>query len=256
MNSDMTILTKNQFLVFLRVLNIFKDICKDVDMRGGVIRQRTNSRHCTIEVDLSEMIKQDLPFVKIKEKLELFNCFVGQGENNIEIQRNLDENMLSENFYVISDGLSKFIFKTISLNFIENVFMSEEEKNNIFILDDNNLILDFEIPKNICDRIKTTCKVFDVNSVTIIFEEENAKIITKTENTEQTAIFIKNIPTLRPCNFNASLSSLPFILDHDDLIRLKIYKTTQESGNEISLHKFETKISDINISTYSMSYIL
>ena len=58
---------KDQFAEILRCLSLLKDECNDVDIRGGMIRQRSNEKISVFEIDLSPIISDiDLAITDLK----------------------------------------------------------------------------------------------------------------------------------------------------------------------------------------------
>ena len=67
------------FNTFLRCLMNLKEICNDVDIRGGMIRQRTNDLTSVFEMDLTSLITDAaIPITNLKKKLDLLKTFAGQ----------------------------------------------------------------------------------------------------------------------------------------------------------------------------------
>ena len=71
MNLDLT-----KFGELNRCLTIFKDLCNDVEIRNGFIRQKTNDGSVVFEIDLTSLLGDlNIRFSNLKEKLDLFKVF-------------------------------------------------------------------------------------------------------------------------------------------------------------------------------------
>ena len=53
------IMTKDDFKSLLKILNLFSDMCNDLDIVDGQVLQRNNDRVVAIRCDLSNLIKFD-----------------------------------------------------------------------------------------------------------------------------------------------------------------------------------------------------
>ena len=85
------------FNTFLRCLINLKEICNDVDIRSGIIRQRTNDLTSVFEMDLTSIIGDvALPIAGLKKRLDLFKTFTGQ---NVVCEITVGENE-SESYYL------------------------------------------------------------------------------------------------------------------------------------------------------------
>ncbi len=101
----------------LRILLILKDICNDVDIRQGVIRQRTNDSATVFEIDLSSIISNiNLPISELKSKLDILKCFSGE-----EVQITT-----TDDSFVVSDQYSMLRVKNPILEFLDNKFIIVE----------------------------------------------------------------------------------------------------------------------------------
>ena len=93
-------LNEEEYNDFLRCLTNLKEICNDVDIRDGVIRQRSNDLTSVFEMNLSPIINDaSIPITNLKKKLDLLKTFVGQ-EVTIEIVEGETE---SESHVIVSD---------------------------------------------------------------------------------------------------------------------------------------------------------
>ena len=176
-------LDSTKFETFLRCLSLMKDICNDVDIREGKIRQRSNDHSVIFEMDLTPLISDmNIPITKLKEKLELFKCFVG---NDVDIT--------DDDKYSLADQISLISFKRPLLTLIDNQFITEDEFASLFTLNEGDVILSYNIPTMVSDRMRTVTQGFNVNNVVVVFEGETASITAKTISKDQFAKFVGDI---------------------------------------------------------------
>jgi len=216
---ESVILEKENFEEFLRTISILIDECNDVDIKGGVIRQRSNQKTSFFEIDMNNILPEiNMPMTDLKQKIDLLKIFLN--EEKVEI-------INSEDWIVFTDYVSKLKFRKPLDNFLDNNFISLEELEKIFVLDESQIILKASIPKNITDRIKTVSKVFNVNSVKVYFDGIKASIKSSAVSGQQAAMFIKDIITEKEIEKSfCSITTTPFILDHDTDIDMTVYMMT------------------------------
>lgn len=222
----------------LRVLFVLKDICNDVDIREGFIRQRSNDNTTVFEIDLSSIISNmNLPITELKTKLDIFKCFSGQ-----------EVSIITENdSFIISDEHSMLKIKNPILDFLDNKFTTKEELDRVIVTNPEDLILSTNITKKISDRMKVISSSFHVNSLQTIFIGENASISTSNQSKDNFAKFISDIPLNRELNHSVNLVITPFIIDHDGDINMEIF----DGGNSVVNNAFSTTIGSIDLKLYT-----
>lgn len=238
-------LSAEEFDLFYRCLSVFKELCNDIDIRGGIIRQRSNDQSFIFEMDLRPIIREsNIALSDIKQKLDLLKTF-----SNREVKITL-----SDTNFKFSDNYSGIKFKLASLQFLDNKFIDETELENVFVFSEEKMIIDYDIPHIISDRIKIVSQSFDVQSVQIEFNEDNALIRSASQAKDQTATFVKDLPTNVSLEKSVShMSAQQFIIDHDDELNIKMFLKDKEN---ITLNKIVTAIEDIDITLFSLSAIL
>lgn len=237
-NSIQVNLDSTKYDELLRVLFVLKDICNDVDIRDGYIRQRSNDAATVFEIDLTSILStMSLPITELKTKLDIFKCFSGQ-----EVSIIAD----SESF-MISDEHSMLKIKNPILDFLDNKFITKDELDRVIITNAEDLILSTNISKKISDRMRIISSSFHVNSLQTFFEGENASISTSNQSKDNFAKFVDNIPVNRELNHSVNLVITPFIIDHDGDITMEIY----DSGNNIVINSFSTTIGSITTNLYT-----
>lgn len=235
-------LDSEKFGTFMRVLSIFKDLCNDVDIRDGVIRQKTNDSVSVFELDLNYLLDGiSLPICNVKQKLELFKCFIGQ---EVIIEND-------EDCFKFSDQYSTLQFKNPHFDFMDNKFITEDEIGRVISVPEEQLLLNTSIGKVISDRIKVITSGFQVNNLSVNFDGETATITSLNLSKDQSAVFLKDITTEQVVILNTNLTTIPFIVDHDNDILFRMYEIDETKA----LNKFATTISDINVNIYCRSQI-
>ena len=228
---------------FLRIISILKDTCNDIDIKEGIIRQRSNDNSCIFEIDVNPLLTDvSLSISDLKQKLELFKIFTDQ---DVEIS-------INDEFYIITDQYSTIQIKLASHDFIDNTFMTPEELESVFTLNDDTLMLQTEIPITISERIQIIRTNFNVDTVQVTLHGEQARISSRNQSKDQNAKLMSNIITEMNMHCETDLLATPFILDHDGDMIFKMFN----SQEGVAVNKFETSISDVNITVYSRSSLV
>lgn len=230
---------------FLRCLSVLREVCNDVDMRGGFIRQRSNDNGSIFEMDVNLLVEDiSMPLSNLSEKLELLKMFSDE-----EVQIDIDDHSVS-----FIDRYSILKFDCPALEFLDNKFMNENELNNIFTLDDEKIIIDYELPTVVTDRIRIVSKGFNVTTVQINFEGETFSLSTRNQAKDQYAKFISEITANVVIESGSSnLVVTPFVVDHTSDISFKMYESSKEG---IFINKFSTDIGDVPVAVYTRSSLI
>lgn len=244
-------LEAEQYNDFIRCLTNLKDVCNDVDIRNGIIRQRTNGNISIFEIDISTIV-QDASFavIDLKQKLDLLKTFQGQ-DVNIEI---VESTPGDPGTFTFSDQFSSLRIVLPTPEFVDNKFMSEEELRSIFNSSEEDLIFEYDIPQLITDRVSVITTSFNVKSLRVDFNGETANITSATQSKDQLATFVSNLET----NFeieeaSAYISVIPFSIDHDTDIEFKMYK---DPNQDVTLNNFATQLGDIDINIFTRASII
>jgi len=239
-------LNAEQFSTFVRTLSIFKDVCNDVDVRQGIVRQRTNDKFSVFQIDFNSVIPGlNLPLTDLKQKLELFKVFT-----NAEV-----EITAHDTYYTVSDQYTSIRTENPDLEFIDNKFMPVDELNNVFSTNNEDIVLTTEIPEYISQKIKPITGIFNVNSLKVLFEGDKATLSARTQSKDQYAKLMGDITTEKVLNCSTDIVSTPFIIDHDGVIKLTMH-ATENSDAAISSNVFTANIADINIMIYTRSNLI
>ncbi len=233
----------DRFEELLRCLGILRDICNDADIREGVIRQKTNDEATVFEIDLSPILEDlSIPLINLKTKLDLLKIF---SEQQVEIT------VHDNGSFSFSDQFSSLSFEGPELEYVDNKYINQEELSLIFTVNEDDLILSAEISKVISDRMRVISQGFNVNTVRVQFNGEDADLVMQTQSMEQSAKIMGEIISERPLQSSSSLVTTPFIIDHEGDILFKMFNYR----DAICSNQCSTSISDININVYSRSQL-
>lgn len=243
MNVYEVALDNEQFEEFIRCLSILKDHCVDCDIRDGIVRQRSNDKSVIFEVDLTPIISNvSLPIQNLKQKIDLLKIFL---DNQVDI-------LVQNDNFIIRDNYSSINILKPRLDFLDNQFMPEEELNNLFDLQEEDLILNVEISNTISDRIRIISQGFNINSLQVNLDGEYATISAETASKDQKAKFLSNLLTNKEVSATTNLVSIPFTSDHDGSIEFKMFNTR----DNIAISRFNSSISEVDINMFSRSILI
>lgn len=244
-------LDAEQYETFLKCLGNLRDICNDVDIRGGIIRQRTTDKSTAFEIDLSSLIEDiDLGMTDLKNKLDMLKIFTGQ-EVEISINERTEQDL---GFFIFSDQYSSLKIKSPTLDYMDNKFMDADQMVHIYSLSDEDLLIESSISKMISDRVKVITQGLNATSIQVIFNGETASLCANTQAGDQSAKFLQDIATNMSLeNSFANLSLVPFGIEHDTEINFKMFINEERN---ISMNTFKTSLGDIDINMYSRSSIV
>jgi len=244
-------LEAEQYTDFLRCLTNLKDVCNDVDIKNGIIRQRTNGNVSIFEIDITPIVSDmTITIIDLKNKLDLLKTFQGQ-----QVAVEISESVPGTNgFFTFSDQYSSLRIVMPTPEFVDNKFMTDVELASIFNLTEEDLIFEYEIPQLITERVSVIATSFNIKTIRIGFNGEHAEISATTESKDQLAKFVSDIDTnMEIANSSAYVSVIPFRIEHDTDIEFKMYKDPRQ---DVSLNRFYTQLGDIDINIYTRASIL
>ena len=244
-------LSVENFNEFIRCLTNLKEVCNDADIRGGILRQRTNNHTSVFEVDLRAVFGDaNIALTNLKQKLELLKSFQGQ-EVEVIINDPEDGVVGSYNF---KDEYSSINFISPTMDFMDNKYMDEEELEGIFPSSEDQLVFEKDLSQILSDRIKTVTHYFAIETILVEFNGESASISASTPSRDQSARFADGIMMNDEIeNASTYISNVAFALDHETDIKYSMFKDPNQS---VALNKFSTQIGDIDITVYSRSQII
>ncbi len=236
---------------FIRCLTNLKDVCNDVDIRNGIIRQRTNGNVSIFEIDITGIVgDMTITIIDLRNKLDLLKTFQGQ-----EVMVEINEGTPGSNgFFTFSDQYSSLQIVMPTPEFVDNKFMSQEELHSIFNLTEEDLIFEYEVPQLITDRIAVVATNFNVKTIRVGFNGEDVEISASTQSKDQRAKFVQGIESNVVIeNSSAYVSVIPFSIDHDSDIEFKMYKDPNQS---VALNHFFTQLGEIDMNIYTRASII
>ena len=232
---------------FLRCITNLREVCNDVDLRGGVIRQRSNDKSTVFQMDLRPILNDqevDMPISDIKKKLELLKIFSGQ-----EVTITFVEDSFS-----FADDVTTIRFKNPTLEYMDNKFLSMEELERVFIMDDDELIIDTKLITKVTERIKIITQTFNTQAIQVVFMGEEAKITSITQARDQDAKILEGITTnaiIDGCSSN--LSTVPFSIELENEVDFKMFK---HPNQDVLMNKFDTALGDVPVTIYGRAAII
>ena len=236
-------LEAKDFSNFLRCLSTLKDVFKDADIRGGVLRQRSTDKASIFEMDLSPLISDcDICIDNLKGKLTLLK---GLSKQAVQIT-------ITDNEIYFSSQRSIFSFDKPNPSFLGNKFMTKEELANIFTLNEQDLVLEYPVKKDLCNLMKVTARQFDIVSFQISFEGDTASITASTVDKKQHSEMEYGIPIKKTLKCFSNIVVTPFLIDHDRDILFKMY----DIQNTLCINKFAALIGKIAVDVYCRSQLI
>lgn len=242
-------LETTEYSDFLSFITNLKDICTDIDIRNGLVRQRSDDKTSVFEIDLSSILPEiDMALTDIKKKLDLLKIFQGQDEVTVTINEN------GQGYYIFSDGITSIKILSPTLDFIDNKFMSVEELESIFTMNEEDLILEYTIQTMMTERVRVITQTFNTLAIQVNFDGEQASISAATQAKDQFANFVNGIVanvSLEKCS--ANLSTIPFSIDYDTNVLFKMYK---DQGQDITLNSFSSTLGSLDIKILTRSSLV
>jgi hypothetical protein len=248
MSTNLT-LTAEKFSDFLRCVTNLKEECNDIDIKNGVIRQRSNDKTSIFQIDMTPILSEEvsMSISDIKKKLDLFKMFAG---NEVNLEINEEDN----GYFIFSDAFISLKFMTPAYQFIDNKYMTEDDLQAIFNLNEDDLILEYELSSILTERIRIITTSFNIKAIQVEFDGETATIKAGTQAKDQFANVAENITTnvvFDRCS--ANLGVIPFSIEHDDNVSFKMYK---DANQDISLNTFTTKLGDNEMVIFTRSSLV
>lgn len=243
--SEVTSLTTEQYDSFYSSLCLLKEHVVDCDISNGTVRQMTDQRHAIFEIFLQDVIGNlNLPFITIKQKLDLLKMFVG---SEVEISSD------ATTFQVI-DSYSKFIFTKPAANYINIPFMDEQNFNERFNFSRATLLVDIPVSEKITDRMKIIAATLNSLVFFVEFNGETGKMYARAESRDQSIDIIREMPLNEPiddavCN----ITTTQLIVEHDGELRLQLYHDPEAN---IILNKTSGVIKSVPFNIYSRTTFL
>lgn len=243
-------LTKDQYSNLLRVLSILQDECNDCDIRNGIIRQFNNAINSIFHIDLSKFIQSsNIPISVLKQKIEMFKNFSGEDEIKFSVTEEI-----KDGYFSIVGNYSSLKMNFPKLEYLDNKFMDEDSfSKKIVNLKDDNLILSVDINKYVCNMIKGISKVFNSESVKLVFNKNKAGIVSQSAGKDNFVKFISNLSVSKEVPKSVgNLYIALFTIDHDDDISLDIHLL----DNDLVVAKSSSKVGEIEVDIFARAHLL
>ena len=237
-------LSTEEYDNFLKCLSILKDLCNDVDIKSGFIRQRSNDVTSIFEIDLTSFIQDaDFPISNLNQKISMLKGFSVSPE--VQIKR-------EGSSFLFKDQYSSYEVSCPSPDFMDNRFITEDELAKVFDIDEEKLILDYELSTTITDRIKMVSQSFNIVTIQVVFNGETITLEARSQAKDQYFKIIEGVISNKVIeNSNLSLVITPFVIEHDSNIQFKMY----ELQDDVVVNKFTTDFGGANINIFTRASI-
>lgn len=241
-------LDRPKFSKMTNALKVIENICSDCQIKGGLVRTKTDNRKSIIMIDLSSVIEdKDIMFSFLKGKLALLKTFeldmdVQAEDNNIIIQSTND-------YYEFCDCFSKMQFRKPVEEFLDNKFLDDSTFDPVVNgCTEDSLIFNYTVPKYERSRIAKICDGFKVDSIKFSFYGDHAKFGVETKSKDNVSENAHQIPILQSVN-NASfaLINMPFTIAIESDMKIACYKL----GGEYAMCKCELSYFGISFTIYA-----
>lgn len=242
---DSVSLNSEQFGEFLKCMLNLAEPCTDADIQRGLIRQRSTDNTTIFEIDMTSLINDlTIPLIDLKRKLILLKTFGGQ---DVTIDRMKDG-------FSFSDRYSTLKFMNPAVEFMDNTYMKEEERDRIFDISNSDKIMECEMDQSITERIKIITATFNTPVIQAKFKGDTADIQASASSGDQSIKFLRDV-NLDAVIENASLNipTTPFGIEHDTDVLFSMYK---EQDKNAVVCVWETTLGEMDINLYTRNSIL
>jgi hypothetical protein len=163
------VLTLENYRKLLNSLKIVSSYIDDIDMKSGVIRQRTPDKATIISLDLSNLFKQDLSVASIKSKLPILELLLDDEEDEITIQA-------ADNFWFVFNKKTVFKFTwssdaRLSTNYIDGESFKEKFECH---MSDQSILHSIKITErpDVHKKIKKVCESYNSDKIVMTVNEK------------------------------------------------------------------------------------
>jgi hypothetical protein len=248
------VLTSDLYEEFFHCIANLRDLCTDVIIKDGIIRQRTDDKNSIFEMDLNDLFGEPvtIPISYFKQKFDLFKVFLGQ-EITVKIHQDEEDN--GNSWYEISDSLSRIKFDFPAIDFMQNEYVTEEELAVIFTCTEDDLILETQIDKTITERIRTITTNFQAHFVKMDYVGDTLSIGAIDPAKTNRVFFLENLAvemTFDEPHF-ANMTRVPFMIQHDTAYTFQLFKQPDEM---ITQNKIATSIGAVPINIFCKSQLI
>jgi len=234
-------ISREDFNNFLRVTKVVENACSDLDIKHSSVIQKSNTGHCVIQMDLTQIFGNDcnMPIQKIKETAGILKIFENNDSSNDEDES--EDNVfinIEEKVFKISDIMSELTFTKPAEKFMDNIYIDNPETLSALDGSDDELLLDYTISSNLAKRIKSVCDGFRNDIITCYVDGEYANLNISTTSKDNYSDIVKQIPLnqISDQKYSFNIQAYAFSGEGGD-INIKVYK----KGN-VLLWKFKQNI--------------
>jgi hypothetical protein len=221
------------FDIFIDCITPVSKVCSDLNIQGGILRQRDNDKKHIFEADLTPLIGDiDLSVLSLKQKLKHFKVIKEP------------EFSTGEEYYTFYYGGSEYKVKIPQQEDVLNEFIPEEKLEAI----KNKLLLRILVPSRICRGIKVFSKRFRKKSYKALFKENDVLLHSKIKG-ERVLTTLRNVLRRKAKGF-MQISTIPFTLVDKKNILWEIYSTKEKN---IFTNCFKVNYSGIDLAIYTKS---
>jgi len=170
---------------FLVLCEKLKRECNDIDIKGSVLRQRSNDKTTIVESDLTAIFggtNADISISNVAKKLEHFKSI--DKKNPVTITVNCERG--SSKDYVISDANQDLKLVTPAYQFIDNKFMTYDELDAIFTLEPMSVpFVEYIVTPAISKLILGFMKRANIKAYQVVVENGSAHLSMNTQAKDQ-----------------------------------------------------------------------
>lgn len=235
-------LNAKAFSNFLRCLSLLKYNSAAIDIKEGVLRQRTNGKTSIFQMDLSPLISTlDICMDNLKRKLPLLNRLSKQ-----QVKITPMNNKIS-----FEGQRSSYRFITPRVDHSDNEFITAQGFADLCNLREQDLLLECVLKRDMSKLMKVTFNQFSGQCFEVLFLGNIASITATDMFGGETSTMKYGIPIKRPSKGVLSIVTTPFLIDHDGDLLFQMY----EIRENVYVAKFTTSIGKITINVYCKSQL-
>jgi len=249
MSNTKVTLNEKQWKSFCKTLEGLGKQCNDVDIKDGVIRQRSNDRFSIIEVDTKAMLgNSTFAIANIKEKLKVLKGLTG----DVAIEAEQDK-------VVFSDGASSCSIPAPDMGFLNNNYLPKSDLDSAQsdIPQGTPPLINYRIDKKDIKRIRSAASALKSNSYRVHFDNDSASIRLEeggwgSKDSKSSVEVIKGIPVSQPTKGSMAVTISPFTsFDYDGDIRWEVY-----GKDNVAIGKYFGAVGDVNTASYTKSPLI
>ena len=238
-------LQAKDFSNFLRCLYEILGICNAADIRGGVLRQRSNNKLMLLEMNLIPLISDS--DILISDLMKTLTSMGGLRDQEVQITITSDSICFSG-----QRSHSSFKFANPDPSFMTNTFIPTEEFDKMIICKEEDLILEHVVTKKISASLDRKCFKFKMGDFLVCFDGRVASITFSAPGKNYYSEIERGIPVKKSFKGIADVIAAPLFMDHDRNMVLRIYNYQKD----MFINKFSTLIGKIPFNIYGRSRLI